>query len=187
MRWRNSKTGWGAISIMLHWLVALTLFGLFGLGLWMTGLDYYDPWYRRGPDLHRSIGVILFLAILIRIGWRFLNTTPVAMFSHKRWEVKAAHITHGLLHLLPLLIMISGYLISTADGRSVSVFGWFEIPALFTAIEQQEEVMGTLHEILAWLLMSVIAIHVAGALKHHFIDLDNTLVRMLKTTDGETQ
>ena len=187
MQWRNHKHGWGAITIALHWLVALTVFGLFGLGLWMTSLDYYDPWYRQGPDLHRSIGVVLLFAILIRIGWRLLSTTPAAHPNHQRWEITAAHIAHGLLYLTPLLIMLSGYLISTADGRSVSVFGWFEIPAIFTAIEQQEEIMGSIHEILAWALIGIVAIHAAGALKHHFIDRDNTLVRMFKTTDGEPQ
>ncbi len=185
MKWRNNSNSWGVTAILLHWLVALTLFGLFGLGLWMTGLDYYHPLYRQGPDLHRSIGVLLFITILLRIGWRLLNTTPDALPNHKRWEVTAAHAAHLLLYMLPLLIMVSGYLISTADGRSVSVFGWFEVPALYTAIEQQEEVMGVVHTTLAWTLIGIAAVHALGALKHHFIDRDKTLVRMLKTTEGE--
>ena len=179
MRWRNTSTSWGWPAILMHWLVAVTVFGLFGLGLWMTELDYYSLWYRQAPDLHRSIGILLLLVILLRLAWRWLNKTPAALPNHRPWEVRAAHIAHRLLYLLPLAVMVTGYLISTADGRSISVFGWFDIPALYTGIDQQETVMGDLHRILSWSLIGISALHAAGALKHHFIDRDTTLTRIL--------
>ena len=179
MRWRNTSNNWGLAAVLLHWLAALTVIGLFGLGLWMIGLDYYHLWYRTGPDLHRSIGVLLFAVILLRLVWRLLNPTPRPLPHHQPWETNTARIAHGLLYLLPLVVMISGYLISTADGRAIAVFDWFEVPALFTGLEQQEEVMGDLHEVLAWGLIVVAALHALGALKHHFIDHDTTLTRML--------
>lgn len=178
-KWHNTRDSWGLLTVLMHWLVAVTIIGLFGLGLWMTGLDYYDPWYRRGPDIHRSVGILLFIVLLTRLVWRAKEVIPDPHPAHKRWEIQAAHVAHLLLYLLPIAVMISGYLISTADGRAVSVFGWFEIPALFTGLNKQEEIMGDIHEILAWGLIITAAIHSAGALKHHFIDKDTTLTRML--------
>ncbi len=78
--WGNTKAGWGVISIMLHWLSAITIVGLFALGWWMTGLGYYDPWYNLGPWVHRSIGILLFAATLARIVWRWSRSLrPAAM------------------------------------------------------------------------------------------------------------
>ncbi len=185
MRWRNSARSWGIPAILLHWLVAITVLSLFGLGLWMTELDYYSTWYRQAPDIHRSIGILLMLVILLRMVWRMLNRTPAALASHRRWEIRSAHVSHVLLYLLPLAIMITGYLISTADGRGVSVFDWFEVPALFSALDQQETIMGDLHRILSWVLIGIVAVHAAGALKHHFIDRDTTLTRMLGLSKTE--
>jgi cytochrome b561 len=71
-------------------------------------------------------------------------------------------------------------LISTADGKAVEAFEWVSIPALPLALENQEDVAGDLHEIFAWLLISLVAIHALAALKHHFIDKDKTLTRMIK-------
>ena len=187
MRWRNTSNDWGLSAVLLHWLVALMVIGLFGLGLWMTGLDYYHPWYRTGPDLHRSLGVLLFAVILLRLAGRLFNPTPRPLPGHRRWEISAAHAAHALLYILPLAVMLSGYLISTADGRAVAVFDWFEIPALFTGLEQQEEIMGDLHEVLAWGLIAIAALHALGALKHHFIDHDTTLTRMLGSNIKQEQ
>ena len=179
MRLRNTSNSWGLPAILLHWLVAFSVLGLFGLGLWMIELDYYSPWYRQAPDVHRSLGILLMMVILLRLVWRLLNITPAALPSHQPWEIRAAHLSHLLLYLLPLAVMITGYLISSADGRAVSVFDWFEIPALFTGLDQQETIMGDLHRILAWILIGIAAVHAAGALKHHFFDRDTTLTRML--------
>lgn len=187
MQWRNTSSRWGLPAVLLHWLVALVVIGLFGLGLWMTALDYYHPWYRRGPDLHRSIGVLLFILILLRLAWRLPNPTPRPLPRHRPWEIGAAHAAHALLYLLPLAITASGYLISTADGRAISVFDWFEVPALYTGLEQQEEIMGDLHAALAWGLIAIAALHALGALKHHFIDCDTTLTRMLGSNKKEEQ
>ncbi len=185
IRWRNTTKSWGLLTVLMHWLVAASIIGLFGLGLWMTDLDYYDPWYRQGPDIHRSIGILLFMLILLRLIWRFEEIIPDPHPNHKPWELQSAHIAHLLLYLLPLAVILSGYLISSADGRAVSVFGWFEIPALFTGLDKQEEIMGNIHELFAWGLILTTAIHAAGALKHHFIDRDTTLSRMLGTASNE--
>jgi len=86
---------------------------------------------------------------------------------------------HHALYLLVFLIGIRGYLISTADGRALSVFGWFEIPALVTSVDNLEDRAGDVHYLLAVALMILAGVHALAALKHHFIDRDATLTRML--------
>lgn len=178
MKLKNTPTTYGALSITLHWVFALLVFGLFGLGVYMVELTYYDTWYRGSVALHESIGITLFGLLLLRILWRMANVQPTPAPA-KPWEHAAAALVHGLLYLLPLLLMLSGYLISTADGRAISVFETFSVPALPALMESQEDFFGELHEILAWVLMGLAGLHAAAALKHHFIDKNNTLKRMI--------
>lgn len=178
MQWRNSSDTYGFISVLLHWLVAVAVFGLFGLGLWMTGLDYYSSWYRTAPDLHKGIGIVLFAVMLIRVAWRFGSAGPAPLAAHGRLVHLATRLAHGALYLGLFAVMISGYLISTADGRPISVFGLFAVPALPVAIPRQEDVAGAVHAYLAWALIGLAALHALAALKHHFIDRDPTLRRM---------
>ena len=179
MRWQNTNASWGWISILFHWLSALVIVGLFILGLWMVDLTYYDDWYRTAPDIHRSIGVLLLIATVLRLRWRRMHIVPTVLSTHKAWEIRSAHIAHTVMYILMFAIFISGYLISTADGRSVQVFNWFEIPASLHGIKNQEDIAGEIHFVLAVSLIILAVIHAAGALKHHFIDRDNTLKRIL--------
>jgi cytochrome b561 len=169
------------VSILLHWLVATAAIGLFVLGLWMVDLGYYDPWYQRAPDLHKSIGVLLFVVVIARLAWKVL--TPHPQLIGKGWERRTAAAVHTLLYFLLLALALSGYLISTADGRAIDVFGLFQVPATLSGIEGQEDIAGDIHEILAWLLIGLTVLHAAAALKHHFIDHDTTLRRMLVPAD----
>lgn len=179
MALRNDTQRYGLVAVALHWLVAVAVFGLFGLGLWMTSLTYYDPWYREGPWLHKGIGVTLLAIVLLRLVWRWLNPRPEELATHKPWERRLAGGAHALLYLLMLAVMASGYLISTADGRPLEVFNLFAIPALVTGIEHQEDIAGTVHLVLASTLVGLAVLHAVAALKHHFIDRDRTLQRML--------
>ena len=182
MRIRNTEHGYGWLTIVLHWLVALSVFGLFGLGLFMVDLSYYSSWYQTAPNIHKSVGVLLFFTMLFRLFWRVINPNTASPANHKNWEKTGAKLGHFLLYVVLFSLMISGYLISTADGRAISVFSWFDVPASITHIQQQEEIAGDIHEVLAWSLMVLVAGHALAALKHHFIDKDSTLVRMLKST-----
>jgi len=178
MRWRNTANGYGLIQIAMHWTMAAMIAVLLPLGLWMTGLDYYDPWYRKGPDLHRAIGVLLGLLLALRLISRLTQIKPRAL-TRPGWESRVAGAAHFLLYALPLAMVISGYLISTADGRPVEVFGWFELPATLYGIEGQEDIAGDIHFVLAMLLLGVVALHVLAALRHHLVLKDPTLRRML--------
>lgn len=179
MRWHNSPAQYGLVSILLHWLVAITVFGLFGLGYWMVGLDYYSAWYKAAPHLHKSIGLLLFAVMLGRMVWRRLSPPPASPANHGDLTRLASRSGHALLYVGLFALMLSGYLISTADGRGIEVFGWFEVPATLTIIPDQEDVAGQAHKYLAWSLVIFAGLHALAALKHHFLDRDPTLLRML--------
>ena len=189
---RNTRDTYGAIAVALHWLVAVTVVGLFTLGLWMVELTYYDNWYRTAPAIHKGVGILLFLTIALRLGWRALGPQPAPLASHSALERQAAATAHVLLYVLLFAVMSSGYLISTADGRAVDVFGLFQVPATITGLPQQADVAGNVHLVLAIALLSLAGIHALAAIKHHIIDRDRTLVRMLGrrpagTVSGRTQ
>ena len=179
MQLRNSPSRYGVVSIVLHWGVALAVFGLFGLGLWMVGLDYYSPWRKAGPDLHKSIGLVLLAVMLLRVVWRFISPPPPAPANHGALTRLAAKLGHLALYLGLFAVMIAGYLISTADGVGIPVFGLFEVPALVSDLPDQADLAGVIHLWLAWGLVIFAVLHALAALKHHFIDRDATLTRML--------
>lgn len=181
----NSETRWGWVAVLLHWLVALTIIGLFALGFWMVDLTYYDDWYRKGPDIHRSLGILLFLAMVFRVVWRMISAPPRPLPNHSRLEVAGAKLGHLVLYLLIFVAMASGYLISTVDGSSISVFGWFEVPSVTGRIKGLEDSAGEVHYWATWALIVLAAMHALAALKHHFIDRDDTLRRMLGMSPGD--
>lgn len=183
MHWRNSARRYGLLSILLHWGVALTVFGLFGLGLWMAELDLFNPWYRRAPALHQSIGVLLGLLVLLRLLWRLLSPPPAPLGASAAAR-RAGALMHGLLYLGLGGVLLAGYLLATAEGRGIAVFGWFQLPATLSGLLHQEEFAGQAHRWLAWGLIGLAALHAQAALKHHFVDRDATLRRMCGG-DGE--
>lgn len=143
----------------------------------MVDLTYYDDWYRRAPHIHKSVGLLLFFFTIMRFVWIWGAGKPDAIAEHSEVEKRLGKIVHLVLYLLLFLIFFSGYLISTADGRSIEVFDWFEVPAVFSE-KGQEELAGKIHFILAVSLMILVCAHMIAALKHHFIDKDKTLSRM---------
>ena len=175
---RNSTKRYGLVALVFHWVAAFAVFGLFALGFWMVDLNYYHQWYKQAPDIHRSVGLLLFAAMILRVLWRLCNVRPEPLTTHSRFEIIAAHGAHLLLYLLTFAAMISGYLISTADGSSISVFGWFEVASVTGRIKGMEDTAGEVHYWVTWALVALAAVHALAALKHHFVDRDDTLRRM---------
>lgn len=175
---RNTTQNYGWIARGLHWLVAATVLGMFGLGLWMRGLDYYDPWYQPAPELHISIGLLLMGAMVLRVVWKATNPKP-APIGDNRIEQKLASLAHVGLYIVLFALMITGYLYATAEGRPAGIFGVIQVPAVpGSAIVKGY--IGWVHEYLAYMIMALTGLHTAAALKHHFIDRDNTLRRMMR-------
>lgn len=177
MHIKNTTHHYGLIAILLHWVLAIVFIGLFVLGFWMVGLDYYSTWYHDAPAIHKSIGVLAVSLMLLRFFWKLSNPQPNGL--DKPLLNTLAHVVHGLFYLLILLLGLSGYLISTAEGDSIFVFDWFELPALLTPFEGQADLAGLIHEWVAYVFIGTVVLHALAALKHHFIDRNETLKRML--------
>lgn len=167
--------GWGFIAI--HWLMALSIIGLYPLGLYIESLSYYDPEYRTIPHIHKSIGMLVMFALALRLVWRSSNRAPEELPQPKPLAL-ATKVVHLLLYILMVVSLVSGYMISTADGRPIDVFGWFSVPAFATGIENQEDVAGAVHWYSTTVLIVLAGLHALAALKHHFINKDATLTRI---------
>ena len=176
---KNSQSHYGIVSIVLHWLVAITVFGLFAVGFWMVDLSYYSQWYRTAPHWHKSVGILLALVMLLRLLWRFISPAPQPLVSHKSWERRSAALVQLALYCGIFLLILSGYLISTEDGRGIAVFGLFSVPSMGRLFANQADIAGLIHEYTAYVLISFAVLHGLAAVKHHFIDKDHTLKRML--------
>jgi cytochrome b561 len=173
---RDTSEGYGIVSRLFHWLMAIAIFAMFVLGLWMVRLDYYSPYYNSAPDLHRSVGMILLFALLVRWLWRAFNPKP-SDAELSPIERKASYTVHWGLYVLMLALMISGYLISTSGGDPISVFGWFDVPSL-VQMRGLESRAGYVHRILAYGTIALATVHALAALKHHYIDKSSILTRM---------
>ncbi len=179
MQLKNSVTGYGLVSVILHWVVALAVFTLFAVGLWMEDMDYMDPWYKTAPHWHKSAGVLVICLVVFRFVWRMAQPRPEVLSTHASWERWLARLVHYGLYGLLFLMLPTGYLITTAKGQSLEVFNWFSLPATIVGIDNLEDLAGEIHELIAFSIIGIVVLHACGALKHHFVDKDSTLRRML--------
>lgn len=179
MMLKNNSKGYGLVSIVLHWFSVLLVLGLFVLGYWMVDLNYYDQWYRIAPHWHKSVGMLFAMLIFFRILWNLSHKGPQSLGS--KLQIIMAKLVHRTLYGLLFSLFFSGYLIATADGRGIEVFGWFSISSLGELFEQQADWSGLVHEWLAYAVMVLAILHAVAAISHHVISKDNTLKRMVST------
>jgi cytochrome b561 len=173
---RDTPAGYGLVSRVFHWLMALAIVAMFGLGLWMVDLDYYSPYYHSAPSIHKSVGILLLIALALRFGWRLANVRPDDA-DLTPVERTASRIVHWAFYPLLLTLMVSGYLISTADGRPIDVFDWFSVPSPGEN-KGLEDTAGAVHTVLAYIVILLAAVHAAAAVKHHIVDRGRSLSRM---------
>lgn len=165
-------------AMSLHWLIALMLFGMFGFGLYMVELPL-SPQKLKFYSYHKWAGVTVFLLVLARLAWRITHRPPALPAGMPAWQVKAAKAGHHLLYLLMVIVPLSGWLMSSAKGFQTVWFGVLPLPDLLAKDEALGEALLLTHRLLNWFFMLVVAGHVLAALKHHFIDRDGLLSRML--------
>jgi cytochrome b561 len=176
---RNNDETYGWPLISLHWLMAVAVFGLYFLGLYIIDMSYYDPNYKTLPHWHRSIGMLVLLALGLRLLCRCVDRAPRTLPGHGLATRLMTQTAHALLYLLMLGVLISGYFMSTADGHGVAVFDWLTVPALPVELHHQADRAGKVHYWSSTALIALSCVHALAALKHHFIDKDSTLTRIL--------
>lgn len=163
---------------VLHWLVALIIIGLFVLGQYMSDLSM-SPRKLQLYSWHKWFGVTVFLLVLVRLGWRLTHQPPRLPAQMPKLQQLASHVGHMTLYGLMLAIPISGWLMSSAKGYQTVWFGVLPIPDLLGKDKLLGDLLAELHGALNGVLMFIVVIHVIAALKHHFIDRDDVLKRML--------
>ena len=194
----TATTRYTRVAIILHWLIALAIFFMIGLGWYMTDLpkdgpkqiafDLFDlgmySWQLSEPgsprmfyfNLHKSVGLTLFALILFRVYWRVTHTPPAMLSSYKAWERKLATGTHHFLYLLMVAIPLTGLLMSLNSKFGINWFGMH----VFDGVDNKDvrDTFEDLHGLGANLIIALIIVHIVGALKHHFLDKDATLSKM---------
>ena len=175
---KNQKT-YSLTRILLHWLIAIVVIGLFASGYWMVDLDYYHEWYTKAPYVHKAIGLLLFIALILASFIRLFTTKPQYDSSLSPLEKRSAKLVQYSMSVLVYSLIATGYLITTAKGDAISIFGLFEIPAIFSEINSQNDLAGKLHRWGAYLCIGLAFLHASAALFHHFVKKDTTLTRML--------
>ncbi|MFA7243586.1 MAG: cytochrome b [Sulfuricellaceae bacterium] len=174
----NSTTRYTATAIALHWLAALLIFAAFPLGVYVADLAF-SPLKLRLLSYHKWLGVTVFLLTVARLAWRATHTPPPLPQTIPLWQQRAAHTLHHLLYVLLLAIPLSGWLMSSAKGFPVVYLGLVQLPDLVSKNAELGDLLKALHTALNYGLLALLGLHVAAALKHHFIDRDATLRRML--------
>lgn len=162
----------------LHWLMAILIFGLLALGFYMHDLPL-SPQKLQLYSWHKWAGVTAFLLVLFRLAWRATHRPPPLPANMARTMRFAAHAGHFVLYALMLAIPLSGWLMSSAKGFQTVWFGLLPIPDLLAKDKALGDLLQNVHATLAVLFVLILVGHVAAALKHHFIDRDDILTRML--------
>lgn len=185
-------------AVILHWLIALVIIAMFALGWYMTELpkeaakqtafDLFDlgvyTWQLSEAvsprnfyfNLHKSIGVTLLALIVLRVLWRITHRPPAMLASYKAWEKKLATGTHHLLYLLMVAMPVSGLIMAMSGKYGVKWFGIDILEGLDNSMLR--DIFKEAHEIIGAILLLAVILHIAGALKHKFIDKDDTIKRM---------
>lgn len=165
-------------AVTLHWVIAFLIFVAFPLGVYMHELPL-SPDKLRLYSYHKWIGVTIFLLALVRISWRSTHRPPSMPAAMAPWEKFAAHAVHYLLYVLLLALPLSGWLMSSAKGVQTVWFGVLPLPDLVSKDKELGDSLKAVHQSLNFLLLGLVLAHVGAALKHHFIEHDDILARML--------
>lgn len=167
---KNDANNYGTFSKTLHWLMAVLIIALLVVGFYMTGLEDEDPSRGQIYGMHKAFGTLVMMLVVIRVIWLRISPAPAlpAVFTAK--EKRVVSSVKGVLYLLMFLLPISGYVMSTAAGRTTSFFGMFDLPMLFGENKALAGFAHESHEILAFVIILFTLVHIAGAVKHRLKD-----------------
>jgi cytochrome b561 len=177
---RNTPEAWGGVAKCFHWLSALLILFLVAYGWWMTHLVERAgrlAHYRQ----HSVIGWYVLLLIALRLAWRAFNPAPLSPAGLPRWERAAAYAAHWTLYALMLVVSISGWMVADTFRQPIeaTLFGVVPVPHLLDASQRSfRGAVEETHETLSYVLLGLVLIHVASALRHHFLKKNDVLRRM---------
>lgn len=185
----NTNESWGSVAKWFHWTVALLVGAQLLFGLYLSTLNLYRPedlkTYVAIIATHKSIGLTVMFLVLLRLGWRLANPRPALPATLTPFEDRVARLSHALLYALLVLLPLLGWAQSSAYRAKTTFWGLFQLPDIVPAAWARPgsrtvwQLAQDGHTLLAVALVVLIALHVAAALRHHFIKRDDVLVGML--------
>lgn len=175
---KNTRFGYGLIAILLHWSIALLIIGMLTLGLIMVRMPISLE-KLKFYGWHKEVGILILELVILRIIWRLYNILPELPKEMPIFEKLAARSVHLIFYGFMIAMPLTGWLMSSAAGLTVSFFGLFLLPNLVGPNPALMHNLALVHEWLGYSLIALIALHSAAALKHHFIDKDDILRRMI--------
>jgi cytochrome b561 len=181
MRLRNTRESWGGVAKTLHWSAAAFVFMMLGLGLTMVHGDLGAGAKFEAYQLHKSAGFLVLAVMLVRGAWRIANPPPVPHLGARPWERRFALALHRGFYVLIAAMIASGWLMVSASPLPLPARlpGGFVVPNLTGPNALLKARTKFIHKVVSKLLIAAIGLHVAAALKHHFVDKDTILLRML--------
>ena len=177
MQFRNTKERFGVVTKTFHLSIALLILCLVPMGIFLADYAETKTKLQLFP-YHKEFGICVLILATARVMWHIVSRPPEFVASLKPWEKWGARVAHALLYLAMFAMPLSGWLLSSAAGRTVSFFG-IDLPNVVAQSKETKEFFEEVHEVVGWGLIPLVGAHVAGALKHHFFDKDITLRRML--------
>ncbi|MBL6735353.1 MAG: cytochrome b [Shewanellaceae bacterium] len=177
---KNTNASYGIVSIWNHWLGGILFIIILLMGLYMNLLPR-SPLKEALQYWHQSLSFFVVLMFLSRFIWKFLSPTPNIIRSFGIWEMYLAKIVHMILFWSLLLMPLSGLVMLQATGESMVLFNAYVIPEIVPISSAWVSVATLFHQYFSYTLVGIIGLHVLGALKHHFIDRDNTFNRILRS------
>ncbi len=184
MRWRNTSANWGAIAKLLHWVIAIAILGNIALGIYAAGLPL-SPAQADAFYWHKTVGLTVLGLVVLRILWRVATPVPRPPPGMPRWQRIASGLSHFGLYILMVALPLSGWVIHSASGFYLELYGLFEVPNIVPESADESAVQDGAAVVHYWLFVAIsalVVLHVLAALKHHMIDGDTVLVRMLPFT-----
>lgn len=179
----RSPSGYSKVAITLHWLIALMIVGNVIIVLWAGALEGEAASRAlRGTIMgaHKSVGLTVLGLSLVRLFWRLTHGFPRLPEHMATWEITLARANHLAFYALMIVVPLAGWIMVSPGSRPLVWFGLFDVPKL--PVVKGSLLAGAAHEaheILAFAMVGLLVLHIAGALKHHFIDRDDVLARML--------
>lgn len=176
---REHHSRYSTVSIVLHWTIAALIIANATFGGWME--DASDSEKLGYYQLHKSVGITILALSLLRLGWRVGHPWPAFPNAMRRWERLLARSTHILFYVLMIGAPLLGWAAASAGGApEVPLYGAIPAPNLPLPLNDDlADELGDLHKLMLKAIYVVLALHVVGALKHHFFDKDEVLHRML--------
>lgn len=172
-----STSRYGATAMALHWVLGAAIVAALCVGWYMTGLPF-SPQRLKLYNWHKWAGVSILALSALRLLWR-LYKKPPADLAMPAWQAIAAHATHWALYALFFAVPLAGWAYSSAAGFPIVWFGLLPLPDLVSPDKSLAETLKLVHKFLTYGLAALVLAHVAAALKHHFVDRDGLVQRML--------